>query len=163
MKKFLAVLIVVSFYSFASYAQDVHLPGLLSACDYCIASQGISPVEVGSTGARYDLRYLRLQDMYEAGKKTGNPSNDIETYVTHQFSFYYHITGSLSASLFVPFSSRSASGSGEAPHDPLDSMNVRHSSQEPQHHVGDHPFYYKTDFRYLLLARYSIKDDDLYL
>jgi hypothetical protein len=100
-----------------------------SACDYCIASQGISPVELGSTGIRYDFRYLHLGNIFHHGTRTENPLGAEETYSTHQFSFSYRIGDALTFSLLFPLSSRSAliTGPPEGDHHRIS------GGQEPQH------------------------------
>jgi hypothetical protein len=99
-------------------------------CDYCIISQGASAADIGMTSVRYDMRYLRLADVFEGSTKVANTSDALETYVTHQFAFTYKFIDNISASLIVPFSSRSSSSNG----DMLHSVNV--SAQQPQHHTS---------------------------
>lgn len=123
----------------SSVNAQMQLPtSTLSACDYCIASQGISPIDVGSSGARYDIRSLVLTKMYHDGSEIVNTSDAFESYLTHQLSMYYSLTPSLSVSFMLPFSSRIASGNGTAPHPPVLVKDV--SSQTPQHHVGEEAY-----------------------
>ena len=117
--------------------------GEVTACDYCISSQGISPIEVGSSGARYDARYLYLGKMYDDGKEIVNSSDAEETYITHQVSMYYHIGGKFSASLNLPFVNRYESGDGVPPHGSLENTIV--SSQTPQHSTSAKPYNYQVN------------------
>jgi hypothetical protein len=95
---------------FAALAQPAGLsPGVrqwTNACDFCLAAQGISPLEVGSTGLRIDLRYLRVGTAYHDGEKSDNEERELETHLTQQFSFFYMLTPELSATAIVPFPRR---------------------------------------------------------
>jgi len=75
-------------------------------CDFCLASQGISPLEMGRTGVRYDVRYLRLGDSYHDGTKVENPTQDAETHFTNQLTILYNVVPNLSGIIIVPFASR---------------------------------------------------------
>ena len=75
-------------------------------CDFCLASQGISPLEMGRTGVRYDVRYLRLGSLYSNGTKIDDPTNDTETHFTNQLTFLYRVIPNLSAIAIVPIASR---------------------------------------------------------
>ena len=48
---------------------SAELPTAISYCDYCLASQGISPLEVGSSGVRADIHYLSLGSLYQDGSE----------------------------------------------------------------------------------------------
>ncbi|HEY6172404.1 MAG TPA: transporter [Candidatus Kapabacteria bacterium] len=134
--------------------------GSVLACDYCISSQGISPVEVGSSGARYDARYLYLGKMYDDGKEIVNSSDAQETYITHQVSMYYHIGDKFSASLYLPFVNRSESGKGEQPHGSLPNSIV--SSQSPQHGTMTHSYHNQVNglSDLAVFGRYRVFDDE---
>jgi len=134
--------------------------GSVLACDYCISSQGISPVEVGSTGARYDARYLYLGKMYDDGQEIVNSSDAQETYITHQVSMYYHIGGKFSASLYLPFVNRSQIGNGEPPRGSLDNSIV--SSQTPQHGTMTEPYHDQVSglSDIAIYGRYRLFDDE---
>jgi hypothetical protein len=134
--------------------------GSVLACDYCISSQGISPVEVGSSGARYDARYLYLGKMYDDGEEIVNSSDAQETYITHQVSMYYHIGGKFSASVYLPFVNRFQSGNGEPPHGNLDNAIV--SSQTPQHGTMADPYHDQVNglSDIAIYGRYRLFDDE---
>src|SRR5690348_8610038 len=78
------------------------------ACDYCIAAQGISPVELGSSGIRYDFRHLRLAKVYQGSSKVDNPQGLVESFTTHQIGFNYRPAEDLTFSLLVPITWRSS-------------------------------------------------------
>src|SRR5512140_1002584 len=82
------------------------LPGAIEYCDYCLASQGISPLEVGSTGVRADLRYLTLGTIYQDGKKVENDGHELETHLTQQYSLYFSLSPRFSIGAFVPIAKR---------------------------------------------------------
>jgi hypothetical protein len=87
---------------------DVRPPGggLTDNCDFCLASQGISPLELGSSGARVDLRYLRLGNVYRDGKKVDNTDAELETHLTQQYSLFYALSSRFTLSGLVPIASR---------------------------------------------------------
>lgn len=75
-------------------------------CDFCLASQGISPLELGSSGARVDLRYLRLGNVYRDGTRVDNNDRERETHLTQQYSVFYALSSRLTVSGLVPIASR---------------------------------------------------------
>jgi hypothetical protein len=87
----------------------------VSACDFCLAAQGISPLEVGSSGMRIDVRYLSVGTLYQDGYKTSNSNHELETHLTQQYSFFYALANAVSLSALVPVPRRHSeqlSGSG---------------------------------------------------
>jgi hypothetical protein len=89
------------------------LPTSIERCDYCLAAQGISPLEVGTTGVRADIRYLTLGTMYQDGRKTENTDHELETHLTQQYSFYFSLSPGLSVNAIVPIASRHSEQTGE--------------------------------------------------
>ncbi len=97
-----------------AFAAIVSMPGVLAsqtlpstlrtfdACDFCLAAQGISPLEVGSTGMRIDVRYLSVGSMYQDGSKIANTDHEVETHLTQQFSFFYALSDRFSLKAIVP-------------------------------------------------------------
>lgn len=77
-----------------------------NACDFCLAAQGISPLEVGSSGMRIDVRYLSVGTLYQDGLKTSNTDRELETHLTQQYSFFYSLTSSVSLSALIPMPRR---------------------------------------------------------
>lgn len=73
-----------------------------NACDFCLAAQGISPLEVGSSGMRIDVRYLSVGTLYQDGSKTANTDHELETHLTQQYSFFYALGSSVSLAALVP-------------------------------------------------------------
>jgi hypothetical protein len=98
-------------------AQSFELPlgnkGWTSNCDFCLASQGISPLEVGSSGIRIDLRYLRLSTSYLNGSRTSNEREELESHFTQQYSFFYALAPRFSVSAIVPVPKRHSEELGE--------------------------------------------------
>jgi hypothetical protein len=84
----------------------MRLPNLVEYCDFCLASQGISPLEVGSSGVRADLRYLSLGTMYQDGTKVENREHELETHLTQQYSLHYSFSPRFSLGAFVPIAKR---------------------------------------------------------
>jgi hypothetical protein len=77
-----------------------------NACDFCLASQGISPLEVGSSGMRIDVRYLSVGTMYRDGSRTENAERELETHLTQQYSLFYALGNSVSLATLVPLPRR---------------------------------------------------------
>src|ERR1017187_7845594 len=90
------------FISQSAFGQSC-IPGLYSECDFCMCSQGVSPLAMGGSAIRYDARYTELNDNYSIGKYQANPTNHQEQYFTQTLSFTYGIAPDLSATLLVPF------------------------------------------------------------
>ena len=84
-------------------------PGVISECDYCQCSQGISPMETGSTGIRFDVRSLYRSAFYNGAEKLANPEGIYETYLTNQLILNYQIAESpFTISATVPYVVRQA-------------------------------------------------------
>ncbi len=90
------------------------LPNRVEYCDYCLASQGISPLEVGSSGVRVDLRYLSLGNLYQDGKKVENSDQELETHLTQQYSLFFSLSPRFSLGAFVPIAKRHSEELNEA-------------------------------------------------
>ena len=73
-----------------------------NACDFCLAAQGISPLEVGSSGMRIDVRYLSVGSLYQDGSRIVNADHELETHLTQQYSLFYALSNSVSLSALVP-------------------------------------------------------------
>lgn len=81
-------------------------PGLL-ACDYCLLTQGISPLETShGFGFRIDERYTRLSTLTENRRRIPNPDDEIETHWTTQLTGFYSVTPRLTLTAVVPVARR---------------------------------------------------------
>jgi hypothetical protein len=78
------------------------LPGSFNACDFCLASQGISPLEVGSSGMRIDVRYLSVGTLYRDGSRATNSDQELESHLTQQYTLFFALDNSFSLSAVVP-------------------------------------------------------------
>jgi hypothetical protein len=88
---------------------------IVSNCDYCQCSQGISPMETGSTGIRYEVRSLYRGAVYFGTDKQPNPHDESETYLTNQLTLSYRISESpITLSLSVPHVVRQSHSVGDA-------------------------------------------------
>jgi hypothetical protein len=85
----------------------------VNACDFCLAAQGISPLEVGATGLRVDVRYLRLGTMYNDGTQTDNAEKETESHLTQQYSIFFSLDDRFSAAGIVPVARRHAESLAE--------------------------------------------------
>ena len=105
----LLVVVVVVPYS-TIRAQSMGSPswgsGWSNNCDFCLASQGISPLEVGSSGLRVDVRYLRVGTPYLDGTKIDNKDQELETHLTQQYSLFYAMSSRFTVAGFLPLSKR---------------------------------------------------------
>ncbi|MBI5238291.1 MAG: hypothetical protein HY887_07715 [Deltaproteobacteria bacterium] len=81
------------------------------ACDFCILSQGISPLEtLKGSGIRVNQRYALVNKVYEgAGKITVSPEAK-EEYWTTEFTGFYGITEDLTLLGVVPLRKTSLDG-----------------------------------------------------
>lgn len=78
--------------------------GLIYACDYCLLSQGISPLEtLKGSGIRINERYTRLDKVYAGTKKiTLNPAPK-EEFWTAELTGFYSLTGDMTVLGVIPF------------------------------------------------------------
>jgi hypothetical protein len=75
----------------------------LLACDYCLLTQGISPLETSKgIGFRIDERYTRLSTLFDHGQKVDN-SNELETHWTTQLTAFYKLQPRITLVAFVPY------------------------------------------------------------
>jgi hypothetical protein len=108
------VLFLVPGLAFSQYWQSGI--SIFNACDFCLAAQGISPLEVGSSGMRIDVRYLSVGTLYQDGSRSVNADHELETHLTQQYSFFYALGSSVSVSALVPVPRRHSeqvSGQGQ--------------------------------------------------
>ena len=76
---------------------------LSHACDYCLLTQGLSPLQTTTgLGIRIDERYTVLNSMYHGTDKVDNPGNK-ETHLTTQVTGFYAINLDLTALVVVPY------------------------------------------------------------
>ncbi len=80
--------------------------GVFDACDFCLAAQGISPLEVGSSGLRIDVRYLSVGSLYQSGSRTANADRELETHLTQQYSLLYALDNNFTLAALVPIPRR---------------------------------------------------------
>ncbi len=78
-------------------------PGIVSECDFCQCSMGISPlVAMGGSSIRYDARYTELGTITQNGVPQPNTTNHVQQFFTQVLSFNYQIVPDLSATLALP-------------------------------------------------------------
>src|SRR5258708_4681187 len=82
---------------------------IISECDYCQCSQGISPFETGSTGIRLEGRSLYRGVAYNGSEKQPNPNDIYESYLTSQLVVNYRAPESpFTFSALIPYVVRQA-------------------------------------------------------
>lgn len=80
------------------------------ACDYCLLSQGISPLDtLKGAGIRINERYTVLDKVYRGTEKIANPGVK-EEYLTTELTGFYSITGDMMLLAVVPFKKNRMSG-----------------------------------------------------
>jgi hypothetical protein len=107
------VVFIVLCCSMAAKAQlclpSVEQQSVISECDYCQCSQGISPFETGSTGIRLEGRSLYRGASYNGSKIQKNPNNHYESYFTSQLIANYRASESpFTFSAIIPYVVRQA-------------------------------------------------------
>ncbi len=86
------------------------LPTLSPACDFCLLSQGISPLETLSGGGiRVNERYTLLNQVYRGTEKISNPGAKEEFWTT-EFTGFYSITKDVMLLAVVPIKKTSMNG-----------------------------------------------------
>src|SRR3990172_8726627 len=79
------------------------LTGLSFSCDFCILSQGISPMEtVKGAGIRINERYTLLDEVYKGTEKVKNPGAR-EEFWTAEFTGFYGVTEDLMLLGVIPY------------------------------------------------------------
>ena len=96
MKRWIPVLIITTtlVYSFTS-------PVL--ACDFCLLSQGISPLDtMKGSGIKVSERYTLLDQVYQGSRKQTSPGAREEHWTT-EFSGFYGITPEFTLLAVIPY------------------------------------------------------------
>ncbi len=103
------------------------------ACDYCLLTQGISPLETArGVGLRIDQRYTRLATLFDHGEKIGN-NGALETHWTTQLTGFYSVTPHFTVTTVVPVVRRFGAEGEEGVHEEGDGTNnlFKHGSGTP--------------------------------
>jgi len=76
---------------------------IISECDYCGCAQGISPMQTGSTGIRYDVGSLYLGAPYNGSTRLAETGAH-ESFLTNKITMVYRFAESpITVSLAVPY------------------------------------------------------------
>src|SRR6266542_2140635 len=75
-------------------------------CDFCMCSQGISPLDFSGKGIRLDPRYLVIDRMVKDGKTIDNTEGSYEKHFTLQASVIYPVGRKFSVIGVLPYSVR---------------------------------------------------------
>jgi hypothetical protein len=95
---------------FAAVALTVLFPVPGLACDFCMLSQGISPLDtIKGTGIKISERYTLLDQVYQGTSEKANPGAK-ETHWTTELTGFYGITPELMVMAVVPYKKGSTSG-----------------------------------------------------
>jgi hypothetical protein len=87
------------------------LPAVGQACEYCLISQGISPLQTqNGTGLRMGQRYSRLDSVYNGDNEESNPGVK-EQYWTTELSGFFSLSPQLMVFINAPL--RRTDGDGE--------------------------------------------------
>ena len=116
-KIFICFIIVFSFaYTGKAYSQnpdrlfDRHhltLKNPVNMCDFCLCSQGISPLDFSGKGLRIDQSYLLIDKTVHNTNTIDNNEGSYEKHLTFQLSGIYSINPKISFMGMVLFSVRS--------------------------------------------------------
>jgi hypothetical protein len=79
----------------------------VNRCDFCLCSQGISPLDFSGKGIRIDQSYLLIDKMVHNTNTIDNNEGSYEKHLTFQLSGIYSISPRISFMGIVPFSVRS--------------------------------------------------------
>lgn len=98
------------FILFAAIACFTLLPGMSFSCDFCILSQGISPLEtVKGAGIRVNERYTLLDEVYKGTEKVKNPGAREEFWTT-EITGFYALTEDLMLLGIIPYKETNMKG-----------------------------------------------------
>src|SRR5437867_6761805 len=75
-------------------------------CDFCMCSQGISPLDFSGKGIRLDPRYLVIDRVVKDGRTIDNTKGSYEKHFTLQASVIYPVTKKFSLIGVLPYSIR---------------------------------------------------------
>jgi hypothetical protein len=102
-----AVLIITAVASILIFS----VPGL--ACDFCMLSQGISPLDtMKGAGMKISERFTLLDEMYKGTSQQSNPGAK-ETHWTTELTGFYGITPDLMVIAVVPYKNGRTSGEAD--------------------------------------------------
>jgi len=88
-------------------------PGTAFACDFCLLSQGISPLDtMKGTGIKISERYTVLDQVYQGTSEKANPGAK-ETHWTTELTGFYGITPEFMVLAVVPYKSGKTSGEAD--------------------------------------------------
>ncbi|HYM20424.1 MAG TPA: hypothetical protein VEW28_05395 [Candidatus Kapabacteria bacterium] len=80
----------------------------VSECDYCGCSQGISPLETGSTGIRFEFGSLYLGAPYNGSLRQTTAIGKNESFITNKLTLFYRLdpTSPFTLAAAVPYVNR---------------------------------------------------------
>jgi hypothetical protein len=91
----------------------IWLGGAALACDFCLLSQGISPLDtMKGTGIKISERYTLLDQMYQGTSEKANPGAK-ETHWTTELTGFYGITPDFMVMAVVPFKKGKTTGEAD--------------------------------------------------
>jgi hypothetical protein len=91
-------------------AVSLSLPGVTHACDYCLLSQGISPLDtMTGAGIKIGERYSVLDQVYQGTTELTNPGTK-ETHWTTELTAFYNITPAFMLLAVIPYKNGSTTG-----------------------------------------------------
>ena len=79
----------------------------INYCDFCLCSQGISPLDFSGKGIRIDQRYLLIDKLVNNNSTVTNNIGSFERHLTFQFSGIYSMSPRVSFLGILPYSVRS--------------------------------------------------------
>lgn len=102
-------------------------PGSAVACDYCLLTQGLSPLETTrGFGFRLDGRYTVLNSLYTGINEIENHDGEKESHFTTQLTAFYNLTDRFTLIGVLPFPHREISLDEHA-------EDIPQVQEEPEH------------------------------
>src|SRR3990172_10480411 len=119
------------------------MPQSAAACDYCLLTQGLSPLETThGFGFRLDGRYTVLNSKFSGSDKIENHEGEKETHFTTQITAFYNLTERFTLIGILPVPRRSVSLHAEDADDREEDMHGddaihSHNANGSSFNVGD--------------------------
>ncbi len=88
-------------------AGHIKLKDQVNNCDFCLCSQGISPLDFSGKGIRIDQSYLLIDKVAQNNKIKSNDEGGYEKHLTFQLSGIYSVSPRVSFIGMIPYSIRS--------------------------------------------------------
>lgn len=136
------------------------------ACDYCLLTQGLSPLETTQgLGLRLDERYTVLHSMFSGSQEVTNHDNEKETHFTTQVTAFYNINERFTIIGILPIPRRSVSVNPEDTHAHEDEAQATQNEGPVHSHSASGSAFNISDLtimgRYTFLRKHDFQESTL--